>query len=106
VRSLENDNMTPCKRIEIVIDQPHASRLVQRLEELHAPGYTLIPRASGSGDRGERRGDDPTGTETNCVFIIACEDDALAQRIVDGLRPLLTRIGGLCLVSEALSLAH
>lgn len=98
--------MKPCKRIEIVIEENLASRLAGRLEELGAPGYTLIPRASGYGNRGRRRGDDPTGTLSNCVFIIACDDDAVVATIVEGIRPLLTRSGGICLVSDALWVRH
>jgi hypothetical protein len=40
------------------------------------------------------------------VFIIATEDDALLERIVEGVRPLLSRSGGLCLISDAMSLQH
>ena len=98
--------MRTCKRIEIVIEQPLARRMAQRLDELGAPGYTLIPRASGRGDRGPRRGDDPTGTDTNCIFIIACEDEDLALRIVEGVRPLLSRSGGVCLLSDASWTVH
>ena len=96
--------MKPCKRIEIVIERPLATRMADTLDELGAPGYTLINRASGRGDRGRRRGDDPT--ETNCVFVVACEDPDLAGRIVEGVRPLLSASGGICLVSDAMSVLH
>jgi nitrogen regulatory protein PII len=98
--------MQACKRIEIVIEEPLVPRVAERLEALGAPGYTLITRASGRGDRGLRRADEPTGTATNCVFIIACEDEATVQRIVEAIRPLLTRFGGICLVSDASWVRH
>ena len=98
--------MKPCKRIEIVIEETLTRRMAQLLEAQGAPGYTLIPRASGYGDRGARRADDPTGTLTNAVFIIATDDDAVAERIVENVRPLLERSGGICLVSEALWVRH
>ena len=98
--------MKPCKRIEIVIEQSLARRLAERLDELGVPAYTAIPRARGRGDRGPRRGDDPTGTDTNCVFIIACQDEALVAQIVEGVRPLLSRAGGVCLVSDAHWVLH
>ena len=96
--------MKPCKRIEIVIERPLARRMSETLDELGAPGYTLINRASGRGDRGRRRGDDPT--ETNCVFVVACEDPDLADRIVEGVRPILSASGGICLVSDAMWVLH
>lgn len=98
--------MKACKRIEIVIEQPLARRMAERLNELGVPGYTAIPRARGRGDRGKRRGDDPTGTDTNCVFIIACAEEPLITNIVEGVRPLLSRAGGICLVSDALWVRH
>ena len=76
--------MKPCKRIEIVIEEALTRRLATLLENLNAPGYTVIPRASGRGDRGVRRGDDPTGTMSNAVFVIAA-DDATGDADEDGL---------------------
>ncbi len=98
--------MKPCTRIEIVIEENLTRRLAAVLEAEGAPGYTLIPRASGQGDRGARRADDPTGTLTNVVFIIACDDPDTVTRIVEGVRPLLERSGGICLVSEANWVRH
>ena len=98
--------MKPCKRIEIVIEETLTRRVVELLESLEVPAYTLVPRASGRGDRGKRRADDPTGALTNAVFIIACDDAATVELIVEGVRPLLTRFGGVCLVSDAQWLRH
>ncbi|MGA0839826.1 MAG: P-II family nitrogen regulator [Pseudomonadales bacterium] len=98
--------MKPCKRLEIVIEQPLARRLAERLDELGAPGYTVLSNASGRGDRGLRRGDEVTDTFTNCVFIVACDDDTTVERIVEGVRSLITRSGGVCLVSDALWVRH
>ena len=42
--------MKPCKRIEIVIEAPLAQRLAERLRQLGAPGFTLIPEVRGAGD--------------------------------------------------------
>ena len=98
--------MKPCKRIEIVIEQGLAKRLADALVRAQAPGYTMLDHASGRGDRGERRADEPTGTSTNCVFIIACNDDAVVNQILEAVRPVLSRSGGICLVSEAQWLRH
>ncbi len=98
--------MKPCKRIEIVIEQPLAQRMAKLLAKLNAPGYTLIDHAGGSGDRGLRRADEPTGTSTNCVFIIACDDPEITDQIVNGVRSMLSRSGGVCLVSDAQWVRH
>jgi len=98
--------MKPCKRLEIVIEKPLAPRMESKLIELGAPGYTLIDHASGLGDRGKRRGDEPTGTSTNVVFIVACPPDVDLEKLVDGVRTLLTQSGGICLVSDAMWVRH
>ena len=74
--------------------------------ELEAPGYTVIYHAGGLGDRGWRRADEPTGTSTNCVFVIACDDERIVDRIVEGVRTILSRSGGICLVSDAMWVRH
>ncbi|MBL6690500.1 MAG: transcriptional regulator [Pseudomonadales bacterium] len=98
--------MKDCTRIEIVIEKALARTMADLLIELNSPGYTMIDHAVGRGDRGERRGDDPTGASTNCVFIVACESREVVDRIVEGVRPLLTQSGGMCLLSEAILVKH
>ncbi|CAA0121378.1 Uncharacterised protein [Halioglobus japonicus] len=98
--------MKTCKRIEIVIETPLARRLATRLRELGAPGFTLIPEVRGAGDRGERRADELSGDSSNCLILIACDDQATVDRILDAVRPLLSSSGGVCLVSDALWLRH
>ncbi len=98
--------MIPSHRIEIVIEEPWAPELIRVLKQLHVPGYTVIPRAGGSGDRGIRRGDELAGDSSNCVFIIACEDESLVDQLAEAVRPLLTRSGGIMLVSDCRLLTH
>ncbi len=98
--------MKPCKRIEIVIEEPMAPRLIEALERLKVTGYTAIANASGKGDRGLRRADELAGDSNNTVFIIACEDETMVQAVVEAVRPLLSRSGGICLVSDAHWVVH
>ncbi len=97
--------MKPCKRIEIVIEQRQASALLESLDELGVPGYTVIPSARGSGDRGLRGGDELTGVMTNSVIVIACPEADVAA-ILDVVGPAIRRSGGVCLISDAIWLSH
>ena len=97
--------MKSCKRVEIVIEQALARRLAAALDDAGVPGYTLIRNASGRGDRGMREADEVTDTFTNCVFVIACEA-SLVEPLVERIRPMLVRSGGLCLVSDASWVRH
>ena len=98
--------MKTCKRLEIVIEKPLARRMTETLVKNGAPGYTVLDYAAGAGDRGERRADDPAATSTNCVIIVACETEEECRLLVESIRPLLSRSGGICLVSDALWVRH
>ena len=97
--------MKPIKRIEIVIDAAHTPELVRTIKSVGATGYTLIRDVQGSGDRGDRAGDELSNVYRNCYIIIAADSDT-AQSLIDSARPLLERYGGMCLVSEAQWLKH
>jgi nitrogen regulatory protein PII len=98
--------LKPCKRIEIVIEQPLARRVAALMDSLDVPGYSIVQQVSGRGDRGARQAEEVSGADTNCLFLIACDDDALTERIVEHVRPILRRSGGMCIVSEALWVRH
>lgn len=98
--------MRDCKRIEIVLEKTQSEPLVRALQDAGVRGYTLIPNAGGSGDRGYRRADDVTDTDENCVFIVAADTDELMRTIIEAVRPIIRRFGGMCLVSDAQWLLH
>lgn len=98
--------MKPCKRIEIVVEASLAQKLTDVLEQLGLPGFTLIPDVRGSGDRGRRRADELSGESSNCLLLIACDDQATVDAILEAVRPVLVRSGGICLVSDAQWLRH
>ena len=98
--------MKSCKRIEIVIEHSMVPKLTELVKLLGLDGYTLITDVRGSGDRGMRRADELSGESSNCLVIIACDNDALASEFVESVRPLLARAGGVCLLSDALWLRH
>ena len=98
--------MKHCKRIEIVIEKSMVPRLTALIKQLGLDGYTLIPDVRGSGDRGMRRADELSVESSNCLVLIACDDAALTESFLEGVRPLLVRAGGICLVSDAQWLRH
>lgn len=92
-------------RIEIVVDAHHSPRALKLLAELGLDSYTLIRGATGSGERGNQFGDDITGVNNNHYILTTCPAETVDQ-VAEALRPLLGRVGGICLVSEARSLIH
>lgn len=97
--------MTPVKRIEIVVPE-HALREVLDLLEHHRPGgHTVMRGLAGKGDRGVQTGDGLVAEFSNALVLVACEP-SLETGLLEALRPLLKRFGGMCLVSEARWLLH
>ena len=97
--------MNPVKRIEIIIDSLQLKELLTQLEAIGVSGYTVIRDVTGTGDRGERSGDQLTDALKNGYVLIACPESQL-QQITDALGPMLKEYGGICLVSDAEWLEH
>lgn len=97
--------MKPVKRIEIVVDSVELNRLVELLERSQLKGYTVIKDVLGRGVHGLRDGGDLTDVLTNVYVLIACNEDQV-EALIEQLRPILTRFGGVCLVSDAQWVIH
>ena len=97
--------MKPVKRVELVIDALEVPHLLEALSDININAYTVIREAHGKGERGTRGGDVFSGAFDNSYVVIAC-DEAQSQQIVETVRPILKRLGGICLVSDAMWVLH
>ncbi len=97
--------MQAAKKVEIICDSVEVKNVIEILEKAGVPGYTIIPDVIGKGERGLRRGDDITGVFKNSMIITVC-DAALIPTIVETIRPVLKRFGGVCLVSDSNYVIH
>jgi nitrogen regulatory protein PII len=95
--------MKPVKRIEIVIEEIELENVVEELDRIGVVGYTIVPRAGGRGERGVRY--ESLQGLGNVLMTIAC-DEPQAARVIEVIRPILKRYGGVCLVSDALWVIH
>ncbi len=95
--------MKPVKRIEIVTVSVEKDSLLSKLQKAGVSGYTMIKRVEGFGDRGKREADELTDVFTNVYVLIMCEEEEV-ERITEVVRPILRKFGGVCLISDAMSL--
>jgi nitrogen regulatory protein PII len=95
--------MKPVKRIEIVIEEIELDNVIDELDRIGVVGYTIVPRAWGRGERGVRYESVPG--LGNVLMTIACDENQ-ANQVIEAMRPILKRYGGVCLVSDALWLIH
>ncbi len=97
--------MIAVKRLEIVVDAPHSHRITEVLDRHGVTGWSIVRDVAGSGERGRQLADDLTGVSANHLILTTCSAEALGPLIED-LRGLLVRAGGMCLVSDAHWLRH
>jgi nitrogen regulatory protein PII len=93
----------PVKRIEIVADSATATRLLAALDQIGLHDYTVVKEVFGHGTRGDRGGDPFSGAFDNSYILLLVPPDA-ADRVVEAIRPLLGRFGGMCVLSDAAQL--
>jgi PII-like signaling protein len=87
------------KRIEILLDTPHATIVIQAAHDAGIDGYTLIPVQSGAGRGGAWREDRVSGAQTKVIFITIANGDK-AGRLVDLLAPILDSHGMLLTMGD------
>lgn len=93
------------KRIEIIVPEHAVADVLELVGSHKLTGYTLLRGLAGRGGRGLQSGDGLVGTFSNAMLLLACEGGSEVP-LLEALRPLLSRWGGLCLVSEAQALRH
>jgi nitrogen regulatory protein PII len=97
--------MEAAKKIEIICDSVEIKNVIEILESHGVTGYTIIPDVVGKGERGLRRGDDLSDVFKNSMIITVCKAPQI-QELVEAIRPVLKRFGGVCLVSDTNYVIH
>jgi nitrogen regulatory protein PII len=95
----------PVKRLELVVDHGDVQQVLDALREHGITHYTVIEGVGGMGDRGPRGSDPFSGVFDNAYVLVACDPEK-APEIVAAIRPILARMGGMCLVSDAGWVVH
>ncbi|MFN0118083.1 MAG: P-II family nitrogen regulator [Elusimicrobiota bacterium] len=97
--------MKQLKKVEVIADSVEMTKIIDTLEKLKISGYTLFKGVSGRGDRGMKNDDGLTGVFTNTYLIIVCSESE-SNAFIELVRPLLKRVGGICLVSDVQWVIH
>ncbi len=97
--------MQAAKRVEIICDSVEVKNVVKLLEAIGVSGYTIIRDVVGKGERGVRRGDDLTDVFKNSMILTVCDAEQIPE-VVDTIRPILKRFGGICLISDTHFVIH
>lgn len=90
------------KKIEIIVSCLEVPAVLKILRKNSIERYTVINNISGSGEHGYS-GDDLI---TNSYIMIICTDLELAEQLSNAMRPLLKKLGGIFVVTDAQWIAH
>jgi nitrogen regulatory protein PII len=93
------------KRIELVVEAIEKEEVIASLKRINIRSFTIYHHVGGSGERGVR--DEGVFGEKfeNVTFVIACSENQV-KAVIEILRPVLRRFGGMCLVSDAKWVKH
>jgi nitrogen regulatory protein PII len=94
--------LQPVKKVEIIVSYLEVPAVLKILKKNLVQGYTVINNVSGSGEHGYS-GDDLI---TNSYIMIICTELAMAEQLSNAMQPLLKKLGGIFIVTDAQWIAH
>ncbi len=97
--------MKPVSKVEIIIDSLEVESVVKLLDEVGVSGYSIINNVNGKGSRGVRTGDVFTDLFQSSYILVVCEEKMM-HKIVEAIRPIIKKFGGICIVSDVIMRIH
>ena len=91
--------MKPVSKVEIIIDSVEVDNVVKLLDEIGVTGYSIINDVVGKGSRGVRSGYELTDLFKNSYIMVVCDEKEM-HMIVEAIRPIVKKFGGICIVSD------
>ncbi|VXD20256.1 Nitrogen regulatory protein P-II [Planktothrix serta PCC 8927] len=98
--------MQDVKKIEIIIDTFHIQDVLNILDQIKVSGYTVIKDTSGKGDRGISCSDYLDCDFTGSYIMTVCTNEKQLNTLIELIKPLLKKVGGICLFSDAKWVIH
>ena len=87
-------------RIEVIVEAPVLSRLLDGLDRLSVTGYTVLPVLAGRGRTGSWRRDDAVNPAGQMVCVVCITDQQKVDDILSAVHGLLSRHIGIVSVSD------
>jgi len=93
-------NLSPVKKLEIIISGEHQTFATDLLDNAGVKGYTIINNLSGKGRHGFHEGHLMFNEDDVLVMIIAAVPEELVTPILEGLEPFYSEHSGVVFVSD------
>jgi nitrogen regulatory protein PII len=92
-------------KVEIITDALEVENVTKLLDEIGVSGYSIIEDVIGKGHRGVRSGDELTDLFKNTYIMVVCNEVEM-HKIVEAIRPIIKKFGGMCIVSDVVMRIH
>jgi nitrogen regulatory protein PII len=97
--------MQSVHKVEIIVSSLKLDPVLKILDKIDVSDYTVIDNTIGKGDRGF------TDTDLDRVFsnayiLTVCTNEQQLNFLTEEITPVLKKIGGICLVTEATWISH
>ncbi len=90
------------KKVEIIVSELEIPAILKILKKNLVKNYTVINNLSGSGEHGFS-GDDLI---TNSCIIVICTEPEMPEQLSKAMQPIMKKLGGIFIVTDAQWIAH
>ncbi|NMG08750.1 transcriptional regulator [Brasilonema sp. UFV-L1] len=97
--------MQEVKKVEIVVNTFYIEDTLKILETVMVSGYTIIKDTSGKDERGLSYSDIDCRFSSSYIMTV-CTNTQQVNNLVEKMTPLLKKVGGVCLVTDAKWVSH
>jgi nitrogen regulatory protein PII len=97
--------MQEVKKVEIILRNSHIEDALKILDSVMVSGYTVLNNTSGKGDRGLSDSDIDYSFSGNYIMTV-CTNERQLESLVEKITPILKKVGGVCLVTDAKWVNH
>jgi nitrogen regulatory protein PII len=97
--------MEAVKKVEIITSTLEIERVLDLLDRVGVSGYTVIKDLEGKGDRGIADGKIDK-VFSNAYILTVCANNKQIDDLVTKVTPILKKVGGVCLVTDANWVSH
>jgi nitrogen regulatory protein PII len=102
---MANSLLKTVQKVDIIVSHSFLQETLKILDTIGVSGYTVFGSTSGKGDRGVSC-DDFDCDYSGSYIMTVCNDEEQLNQLVNEIRPLLKKSGGIFVVTESRWLDH
>ena len=93
-------NLSPLKKLEIILDGEHREFATDLLDRAGVTGYTIVNNLSGKGSQGFHEGHLMFNEDDALIMIIAAVPEELVGPLLEGFQPFFEAHSGVVFVTD------